>query len=115
MRKMSIEAIYRRPNTSKPAPGHRIYPYLLRGLAITRPNQVWAMDITYIPMVRGFVYLAAVVDWFSRRILSWKLSITMDVSFCIEALEEALSRNENRRSSTPTRTVSSPARPSSSS
>jgi putative transposase len=94
MRKMAIEAIYRRPNTSKPEPGHRIYPYLLRGLAITRPNQVWAMDITYIPMARGFVYLAAVVDWFSRRILSWKLSITMDVSFCIEALEAALSMNE---------------------
>ena len=91
MRRMAIEAIYRRPNTSKPAPGHRIYPYLLRGLAITRPNQVWAMDITYIPMARGFVYLAAVVDWFSRRVLAWKLSITMDVSFCIEALEEALS------------------------
>ena len=87
MRKMSIEAIYRRPNTSKPAPGHRIYPYLLRGLAITRSNQVWAMDITYIPMARGFVYLAAVVDWFSRRILSWKLSITMEASFCIEALD----------------------------
>jgi putative transposase len=94
MRKMCIEAIYRRPNTSKPAPGHRIYPYLLRGLAITRPNQVWAMDLTYIPMARGFVYLAAVVDWFSRRVLAWKLSITMDVSFCIEALEEALSKNE---------------------
>ena len=69
MRRMGIEAIYRRPNTSKPAPGHRIYPYLLRGLAITRPNQVWTMDITYIPMARGFVYLAAVVDWFSRRVL----------------------------------------------
>ena len=94
MRRMLIEAIYRRPNTSKPAPGHRIYPYLLRGLAITRPNQVWAMDITYIPMARGFVYLAAVVDWFSRRVLAWKLSITMETSFCIEALEEALSRNE---------------------
>ena len=94
MRKMAIEAIYRRPNTSKPAPGHRIYPYLLRGLAITRPNQVWAMDITYIPMARGFVYLAAVVDWFSRRVLAWKLSITMETNFCIEALEEALSRNE---------------------
>ena len=94
MRKMSIEAIYRRPNTSKPAPGHRIYPYLLRGMAITRPNQVWAMDITYIPMARGFVYLAAVVDWFSRRVLAWRVSITMEVSFCIEALEEALSRNE---------------------
>jgi putative transposase len=94
MRRMAIEAIYRRPNTSKPAPGHRIYPYLLRGMAITRPNQVWAMDITYIPMARGFVYLAAVVDWFSRRVLAWKLSITMETSFCIEALEEALSKNE---------------------
>jgi putative transposase len=94
MRRMLIEAIYRRPNTSKPAPGHRIYPYLLRGLAITRPNQVWAMDITYIPMARGFVYLAAVVDWFSRKVLAWKLSITMETSFCIEALEEALSKNE---------------------
>ena len=94
MKRMGIEAIYRRPNTSKPAPGHRVYPYLLRGLAVTRPNQVWAMDITYIPMARGFVYLAAVVDWFSRRVLAWRWSITMDVSFCIEALEEALSRNE---------------------
>jgi putative transposase len=90
MRRMGIEAIYRKPNTSKPAPGHRIYPYLLRGLAITRPNQVWAMDITYIPMARGFVYLAAVVDWFSRRVLVWRLSITMDSSFCIDALEEAI-------------------------
>jgi putative transposase len=72
MKKMGIEALYRRPNTSKPAPGHKIYPYLLRNLPITRPNQVWAMDITYIPMARGFVYLAAVVDWFSRRVLSWR-------------------------------------------
>jgi len=69
MKKMGIEAIYRRPNTSKPAPGHKIYPYLLRKLAVTRPNQVWAMDITYIPMARGFVYLAAVVDWFTRKVL----------------------------------------------
>ena len=92
MRKMAIEAIYRRPNTSKPAPGHRIYPYLLRGVAITRPNQVWAMDITYIPMARGFVYLAAVVDWFSRRVLACKQSITMETSFCVEALEEALAK-----------------------
>ena len=91
MRKMTIEAIYRRPSTSRPAPGHRIYPYLLRGLAITRPNQVWAMDITYIPMARGFVYLAAVVDWFSRRVLAWRLSITLEAAFCIEILEEALS------------------------
>ena len=94
MRKMGVEAIYRKPNTSKPAPGHRIYPYLLRNLAVVQPNQAWAMDITYIPMARGFVYLAAVVDWFSRRVLAWKLSITMETNFCIEALEEALSRNE---------------------
>jgi len=90
MRRMAIEAIYRKPNISKPAPGHRIYPYLLRGLSITQCNQVWAMDITYIPMARGFVYLAAVVDWFSRRVLAWRLSITMDTSFCIDALEEAM-------------------------
>ncbi len=93
MKRMGIEAIYRRPNTSKPAPGHKIYPYLLRKLLVTRPNQVWAMDITYIPMARGFVYLAAVVDWFSRRVLSYRLSITMEAAFCIEALEEALARH----------------------
>ena len=94
MKRMGIEAIYRKPNTSKHAPGHKIYPYLLRDLAVARPNQVWAMDITYIPMARGFIYLAAVVDWFSRRVLSWRLSITMEASFCIEAVEEALSKNE---------------------
>lgn len=94
MRRMAIEAIYRRPNTSKPAPGHRIYPYLLGSVAITRPNQAWAMDITYIPMARGFVYLAAVVDWFSRRVLASRVSITMDTAFCLEALDEALSMNE---------------------
>ncbi len=93
MKRMGIEAIYRRPNTSKPAPGHKIYPYLLRKLPVTRPNQVWAMDITYIPMARGFVYLAAVVDWFSRRVLSWRLSITLEADFCIEAVEEALARH----------------------
>ena len=93
MKRMGIEAIYRRPNTSKPAPGHKIYPYLLRKLLVTRPNQVWAMDITYIPMARGFVYLAAVVDWFSRRVLSYRLSITMEAAFCIEALQEALARH----------------------
>ncbi len=92
MRRMGIETIYRKPNTSKPAPGHRIYPYLLRNLAITRANQTWAMDISYIPMARGFVYLAAVIDWFSRRVLAWSLSITMDTSFCLEALEEALAK-----------------------
>ncbi|MEY2757558.1 MAG: hypothetical protein RIR33_1336 [Pseudomonadota bacterium] len=90
MRKMGIEAIYRRPNTSKPEPGHKIFPYLLRNVPVTQPNQVWAMDITYVPMARGFVYLAAVVDWFSRRVLAWRLSISLDASFCIEAVEEAL-------------------------
>ena len=83
MRRMGIEALYRRPSTSTPAPGHRIYPYLLRGLDVVRPNQVWAMDITYIPMARGFVYLAAVLDWFSRRVLSWRVSITLEVEFCL--------------------------------
>lgn len=92
MKRMGIEAIYRKPNTSKPAPGHKIYPYLLRNVPVIRPNQVWAMDITYIPMARGFVYLAAVVDWFSRRVLAWRLSITIEADFCIEALEEALAR-----------------------
>jgi putative transposase len=92
MRKMGIEALYRRPNTSKPEPGHKVFSYLLRKLAVTRPNQVWAMDITYIPMARGFVYLAAVIDWFSRKVLAWRLSITMDVGFCIEAVEEAMAR-----------------------
>lgn len=92
MKRMGIAAIYRRPNTSKPAPGHKIYPYLLRKLPIVRSNQVWAIDITYIPMARGFVYLAAVVDWFSRKVLAWKLSITLDTAFCIEAVEEALGK-----------------------
>jgi putative transposase len=93
MRRMGIEAIYRRPNTSKPAPGHRIYPYLLRGLTIDRPNHVWATDISYIPMARGFVYLTAVMDWFTRRILAWRLSNTMEASFCIDAVEEALAKH----------------------
>jgi putative transposase len=92
MRKMGIEALYRRPRTTKPEPGHKIYPYLLRGLPVTRPNQVWAMDITYIPMARGFVYLAAVLDWASRRVLSWGVSITMEAAFCVDVLEQALAR-----------------------
>jgi putative transposase len=92
MRRMGLQALYRRPNTSKPAPVHLIFPYLLRGLAVERPNQVWAMDITYIPMARGFVYLAVVFDWFSRRVLSWRLSITLTTDFCLEAVEDALSR-----------------------
>jgi putative transposase len=93
MKRMGIEALYRRPRTTKPAPGHTIYPYLLRGTEVTRPNQVWAMDITYIPMARGFVYLAVVLDWFSRRVLSWRLSVTMEAAFCVETLEDALSRH----------------------
>jgi len=90
MRRMGVAALYRKRSTSRPAPGHLIYPYLLRGLAVTRPNQVWAMDITYLPMARGFLFLAAVVDWHSRRVLAWRVSITMDVGFCLEAVEEAL-------------------------
>lgn len=93
MRRMGIEALYRRPRTSKPAPGHKIYPYLLREMAVTGPNQVWAADITYIPMARGFVYLVVVLDWFSRRALSWRVSITLEADFCIEALDEALVRH----------------------
>ena len=93
MKRMGIEALYRKPATSKPAPGHKIYPYLLRGMTIDRPNQVWAMDITYVPMARGFVYLAAAIDWFSRRVLAWRLSITLEAAFCVEALEEALARH----------------------
>jgi putative transposase len=93
MRRMGIEALYRRPRTTKPESGHKVYPYLLRGLTVERPNQVWAMDITYIPMARGFVYLAVVLDWFSRRVLAWRLSITMEAAFCIEALEEAMARH----------------------
>ena len=93
MGKMGIEAVYCRPSTSKPVPGHRIYPYLLRGLTIDRPNQVWATDLTYIPMARGFVYLCAVMDWFARRILAWRLSNTMEAAFCVETLEDALAKH----------------------
>ena len=92
MRRMGITALYRKPNTSRKAPGHTILPYLLRTLAITRSNHVWAMDISYIPMARGFVYLAAVIDWHSRRVLAWRLSISMDTAFCAEAVEEAIAR-----------------------
>jgi putative transposase len=94
MRLMGLKAIYRRPRTSKPAPGHKIYPYLLGGLKITRPNQVWAADITYIPMARGFLYLVAIIDWYSRYVLSWRLSNTLDAGFCVEALEEALKKGK---------------------
>ena len=93
MRRMGIETLYRKPNTSKRHPAHAVHPYLLRGLSIDRPNQVWAMDITYIPMARGFVYLAAVVDWHTRRVLSWRLSITMTTDFCLEAVEDAIHRH----------------------
>jgi putative transposase len=92
MRLMGIEAIYPRPKTSRPHPAHPVYPYLLRGLAIDRPNQVWAADITYIPMHRGFMYLVAVMDWHSRKVLSWRISNTLDADFCVDALTEALSR-----------------------
>ena len=93
MKRMGIAAIYRRPNTRKPTPSHKIYPYLLRGVKIERPNHAWAMDIAYIPMRRGFVYLAAIVDVASRRALAHRVSITMEAAFCVEALEEALARH----------------------
>lgn len=89
---MGINAVYRRPRTSIPGDGHKIYPYLLRGLDINRPNQVWAADITYIPMAKGFLYLVAIIDWYSRRVLSWRLSNSMDLAFCVEALQEAMAR-----------------------
>jgi putative transposase len=92
MRRMGIAALGPKPRTTKSAPGHKVFPYLLRGLAIERPNQVWAADITYIPIGRGFLYLVAVIDWSSRAVLSWRLSNTMDVAFCVAALEEALAR-----------------------
>jgi putative transposase len=92
MRVMGIEALVPRPGTSKAALGHKIYPYLLRGLAITEPNHVWAADMTYVPMAHGFLYLVAIIDWASRAVLAWRLSNTMDTSFCLAALEEALAR-----------------------
>jgi putative transposase len=97
MRVMGIEALVPRPGTSKAAPGHRIYPYLLRGLAISEPNHVWASDITYIPMAHGFLYLVAIIDWASRAVLAWRLSNTIDSGFCVEALEEALARHGKPR------------------
>jgi putative transposase len=97
MRVMGIEALVPRPGTSKPAPGHKIYPYLLRGLAIAEPNHVWAADITYIPMAQGFLYLVAIIDWASRAVLAWRLSNTIDSRFCVEALEEALERHGKPR------------------
>ena len=93
MRTMGMEALYRKANTSRRHPEHRIYPYLLRGLTVDRPNQVWAMDITYLPMQRGFVYLAVVLDWATRRILAWRLSNSLTADFCVEALKEAITRH----------------------
>jgi putative transposase len=90
MRLMGLEAIYPKPKTSRPHPEHKVYPYLLRGLKIDRPNQVWAADITYIPMSRGFMYLVAVMDWYSRKVLSWRVSNTLEADFCVEALSEAI-------------------------
>ena len=92
MRLMGLWAIYQKPNTSRPHPEHKVYPYLLRGLTIDQPNQVWCADITYIPMAKGFVYLVAVMDWFSRRVLAWRVSITMETDFCVEALRDAIER-----------------------
>ena len=94
MRTMGLRAIYRRPRTSKPGPGHKVYPYLLSGMEITRPNQVWAADITYIPMAKGFLYLVAIMDWYTRYVLAWRLSNTLDADFCVDVLEEALSKGK---------------------
>jgi putative transposase len=109
MRRMGIEAIYRKPNTSRKSPDHPVFPYLLRGLNIDRANQVWAMDITYIPMERGWVYLTVVLDWHSRRVLAHRVSITMEADFCVEALKDAAARHGHPKSSTPTRAASSAA------
>jgi putative transposase len=94
MRVMGLTAIYRRPRTSKPAAGHKVYPYSLNGTAITRPNQVWTADITYIPMARGFLYLVVIMDWYSRYVLAWRLSNTLDADFCVDALQEALRQGQ---------------------
>jgi putative transposase len=92
MRQMGITALYPKANTSQPGKGHKVYPYLLKGLDIVRPNQVWAADICYVPMARGFVYVVAIMDWYSRKVLAWRISNTMDADFCVEALEEAMRR-----------------------
>lgn len=92
MRQMGIQALYPKKGTSRPGKGHKIYPYLLKGLEVDKPNQVWATDITYLPMAKGFVYLVAIMDWYSRKVLSWRLSNTMDTAFCVEALEETIAR-----------------------
>ncbi len=116
MRKMGVEAIYCKPRTTRPQPGNKIYPYLLRNMEIIRSNHVWAADVTYLPMAKGFCYLVAIMDWASRRVLAWRLSNTLDVSFCLEALEEALaafgppeiSPSRCPTGSTPTKVVSLP-------
>ena len=110
MHLMGLEAIYRRPTTSKPAPGHRVYPYLLRGGGVNRVDQVWAADITYIPMAQGFLYLVAIMDWHSRYVLAWKLSNTLENDFCVAALRKLWAR-VGRRYSTPIRGHSSPVKP----
>ena len=109
MRLAGLVAIYQRPNTSKPAPAHKIYPYLLGGISIERVNQVWCSDVTYIPMARGFLYLVVIMDWVSRAVLAWRLSNTLGADFCVEALEEALVRYGRPRFSIPTKVASSPA------
>ena len=108
MRRMGLTAVCRKPCTTQRHPAHRIYPYLLRHMAITRPNQVWAADITYIPMRRGFVYVFAVLDWASRRVLAWRLSNTLTTDFCLDAVREAITSMAARRSSTRIKAVSSP-------
>jgi putative transposase len=92
MRIMGLEGVAPKPNTSRPAPEHPVFPYLLRNLTVSRPNQVWATDITYIPLARGFAYLVAIMDWYSRRVLAWRLSNSLDTAFCVEAVEDALAR-----------------------
>jgi putative transposase len=109
MKRMAIEAIYRKPNTSKPALGHKIYPYLLRNLPVTKPDQVWATDITYIPMAHGFVYLVAVVDWFSRRVLAWRVSISMEPISASRRWRKLWRNMASRKSSTRIRAANSPA------
>ena len=112
MTKMGLAPIYQRPKTSEPHPRHRIWPYLLRHLTIDRRNQVWCADVTYIPMRRGFLYLVAIMDWFSRKVLAWQLSNTMDADFCVTALEQAIAGFGRPEISTPIKARSSPASPS---
>lgn len=113
MRLMGLVGMAPGPNTSRPHPEHKVYPYLLRGIPVVRPNQVWSTDITYIRLARGFVYLVAILDWYSRRVLSWRISNSMDATFCVDCLEEALrTHGKSRKFSTATKDPSSPAMPS---